>query len=243
MNNDKSAGSQPFIPMDKKMPKYVQIRKLPNDLAKLLARPDFGSFLAEHRQVDKALELQLNTQSASVRALFLVLAGYSSLMNRSMERHRPPHVLSEQLTQGLAANAPTIRSIALSQMPDEVRMLLEANEFSKHIPRESALDAWTSHHLDLGAPPTRALFLIYEGLATLIGDRPLSQPPQTSLEARAKGGSTESRINASSVAEEAAEAVAAADTQGANQEPQNSGFRSILPEDSPVWLALSKGKG
>ncbi len=103
--------------MNKSRPKEIQIRKVPRDLAKFLARPDFGSFLCEFSCIDRAIAMQLNTQSVSARALYLMLAGYSSLMGSSMERPQPPHVSPRLLTSGLGASTPLAKSIVVNYSP------------------------------------------------------------------------------------------------------------------------------
>jgi hypothetical protein len=226
--------------MNKSWPKEMQIRNVPKDLAKFLARPDFGSFLCEFSGIDRAIAMQLDTQSVSARALYLMLAGYSSLMEENMERPQPPHVSPKLLTTGLSPFTPLAKSIVFKSIPHEIRVLMDADSFSEKIADPCSLDAWTAYQLDNGSPTTRVVFLIYEGVSTLMTKgrtrKALGGHPQAIL-TTTHGGTG---ANPEDIAKEAAGTMEAQEGAGGIGSTGETGFKSLLPEDSPVWNALSK---
>lgn len=226
--------------MNKSRPKEIQIRKVPRDLAKFLARPDFGSFLCEFSCIDRAIAMQLDTQPVSARALYLMLAGYSSLMEENMERPQPPHVSPKQLTTGLSPFTPLAKSIVFKSIPHEIRALMDADSFSEKIADPCSLDAWTAYQLDNGSATTRVIFLIYEGVSILMTKGRIRKPSGGLLHAPQTTTHSGTSVNPVDVAKEAAGTMEAQDGAGGMGSSGETGFKSLLPEDSPLWTALSK---
>ena len=226
--------------MNKSWPKEMQIRNVPKDLAKFLARPDFGSFLCEFSGIDRAIAMQLDTQSVSARALYLMLAGYSSLMEENMERPQPPHVSPKLLTTGLSPCTPLAKSIVFKSLPHEIRVLIDADSFSEKIADPCSLDAWTAYQLDNGSATTRVVFLIYEGVSILMTKGRIRKPsgglPHTTPVTTHSGTS----VNTVDVSKEAAGTMESQEGAEGIGSTGETGFKSLLPEDSPVWTALSK---
>ena len=228
--------------MNKSRPKEIQIRKVPRDLAKFLARPDFGSFLCEFSCIDRAIAMQLNTQSVSARALYLMLAGYSSLMGSSMERPQPPHVSPRLLTSGLGASTPLAKSIVINALPNEIRSILDADSFSERIADPCSLDAWTAYQLDNGSAATRVIFLIYEGVSILMTKGRTEKSLLGHAQAIRATTHSGSSVDPLDVAQEVAGALLAQDDTDSGEPTGGGDFKSLLPADAPVWAALSKKK-
>ena len=191
--------------------KDLQIRKLPASLALLLARPDFGSYLAAAGSLDTGTAMKLDIESVTQRATFLLFTGFSvastaqsiawNCLPLAGDAHNPP------------AQPPA--TIQIRVLPEAIKHFLEVDDLAKAMPSFATLDPWTQHTLCSSSPSGRAVYLIYLGLNAFSGHTALRSSPVVSSEYPAIPAAT------------------------AFQMYEGDGSKSLLPDESPIWQYFS----
>lgn len=187
--------------------KDLQIRKLPVSLALLLARPDFGSYLAAAGSLDAGTAMKLDIESVTQRAAHLLYTGFSiastaqsiawNCLPLAGGAHNPP------------AQPPA--TIQIRVLPEAIKHFLEVDDLAKAMPSFATLDPWTQHTLCSSSPSGRAVYLIYLGLNAFSG--------HTAHRATPAANTTYQNIPV---------------TPAVTLE-ESSGTKSLLPDESPIW--------
>lgn len=191
--------------------KDLQIRKLPESLALLLARPDFGSYLAAAGSLDAGTAMKLDIESVTQRAAFLLFTGFSIASTAlSITWDCLPLVVEPH---NLTVQPPA--TIQIRVLPEAIKQFLEEESLAMVMPSFFALDPWTQHTLCSASPSGRAVFLIYLGLNAFSGHTALRSSPVVSSEYPAIPAAT------------------------AFQMYEGDGSKSLLPDESPIWQYFS----
>ena len=191
--------------------KDLQIRKLPESLALLLARPDFGSYLAAAGSLDAGTAMKLDIESVTQRAAFLLFTGFGIASTaQSITWDCLPLVVD---SHNLSVQPPA--TIQIRVLPEAIKQFLEEESLAMVMPSFSALDPWTQHTLCSASPSGRAVYLIYLGLNAISGHSTLRTPPGAHREYTAIPAATAFEIY------------------------EGDGSKSLLPDESPIWQYFS----
>lgn len=214
------------------MSKDLTITKFPGPLlTKLLVRPDFGSLLAECSTLDRAVARQLDASSLAHRASFLLLRGLDQLGKRGTIKFDDQEL---QRLLGAGVTPAPLQRLQIRSLPVEVLEFLRLSQ--RELADELAwLDSWSLDTLASSPAGSRAVFLIYAGLASILAKQ---NPQACSAPASTTAVKTSATPTAQPVTPAPAPAPQNIEPQAAQPqkfEPHVAVFTSAISPNDSTW--------